>query len=315
MLNNFRCCNLIFWIILFSLSGCNQSVRKIDPEFKSLIVKGGDFYIQGFTKSKIQNDEIYKDCFEVQKIQKNYKCDVPQGSVQPNQIQSILNEKSKLDKKFNKSQEQYIFYIEGDGLITRNGIVPTSDPTPRNKLVLRLANLDPRDNVFYLARPCQYIKNLNPTCNSIYWTDKRWAPEVVISLNEVIKKISQDHPVQLIGFSGGGGLAILIAAINHNVKSVITIAGNLDIETFNQIHRSRPSNGSLNPLKVAKKLKIPQIHLSGKLDTVVPTVIVDNYINEANNSYNTKIICPDCNHASDLWLEFWNDFVKNLSKE
>ena len=49
-------------------------------------------------------------------------------------------------------------YIEGDGRAWLNKNRPSLDPTPKNSLALKLAEIDPAPNVIYLARPCQYSK-------------------------------------------------------------------------------------------------------------------------------------------------------------
>ncbi len=216
---------------------------------------------------------------------------------------------------YNHHSNEYIFYIEGDGLITRNGINPTSDPTPQNKLVLRLVELDNRSNIFYIARPCQYTIGIDPICNFSYWTDKRWSKEVILSLNEAINIISKGNPIHLIGFSGGGGIAVLIAAINPNIKTITTIAGNLDIVYFNTIHQSKQSKGSLNPISFTRNLSIPQFHLVGENDKVVPYAITDRYIKASNAKYNKKIVCNYCDHAGDEWMIFWNEFLRKQSSK
>lgn len=82
----------------------------------------------------------------------------------------------------------YVFYIEGDGLaFTRQNTI-SDNPTPMHPMLLKLAALDDRPNIVYIARPCQYTPmHLNPTCNPSYWTDRRMSDAVVSSINEVIE--------------------------------------------------------------------------------------------------------------------------------
>ena len=60
----------------------------------------------------------------------------------------------------------------------------------------------------------------------------------VNAINEVINKLTKGQTVDLIGFSGGGGIAALVTAQNHKVRSIITIAGNLDHKAFNDYPRA-----------------------------------------------------------------------------
>lgn len=80
-------------------------------------------------------------------------------------------------------------------------------------MLLKLATIDKRPNVVYIARPCQYTPlEMNAKCVNDYWLDKRMNHEVVNSINDVINTINNGQKFSLVGFSGGGGLTILIAS-------------------------------------------------------------------------------------------------------
>lgn len=180
-------------------------------------------------------------------------------------------------------------YIEGDGLafISRNQ--PSLDPTPKNPVALHLATHDKSPNVIYLARPCQYTGNLGtgPCKDMDYWLGKRFAPEVVRSLNQAIDymvKTNDLGPLNLVGYSGGGGLAVILAARRNDVVSVRTVAGNLDHNAFTEYHNVSPMTGSLNPVHEAANIAhIPQHHFIGEWDTVVPPGIYISYRNASRN--------------------------------
>jgi dienelactone hydrolase len=145
-------------------------------------------------------------------------------------------------------------------------------------MLLSLAAMDKRPNIVYVARPCQYTPmELNSKCNPSYWTVKRFSDDSVSSINDVINKInSHQHKFSLIGYSGGGGIAVLIASRNNMVKDIITIAGNLDISAFTNHHKVSPMSGSLNPIDYAKLINnIPQLHLSGGKDKIIPPFIAE----------------------------------------
>jgi pimeloyl-ACP methyl ester carboxylesterase len=173
-------------------------------------------------------------------------------------------------------------YIEGDGRawITRRQV--SLDPTPRDPVALRLAAADPTANVVWLARPCQFVSGVDwRSCNPHDWTDQRYAPRIVEAMDlavESLRAAAATEQVELIGFSGGGALAVLIAARRSDVATIRTVAGNLDIEAFATIHRISPLNGSLNPRDAAVSLaETPQLHLVGAEDSVVSPVLVESY--------------------------------------
>lgn len=206
----------------------------------------------------------------------------------------------------------YVFYIEGDGSITAGRYAISDNPTPANIMLFKLAALDTRANIVYIARPCQYAPiELNPKCNDqLYWTDKRMAEEVIDSINIAINMISNGKPVSLVGFSGGGGVAILIAARNTNIKDIITIAGNLDINDFSNHHKIYALKESLNPADYTSKINnIPQLHLSGSNDQIVPSYITQKYIKTNPSNCIQQRIFPNITHTKG-WDNIWQDVLK-----
>ncbi|WP_367364010.1 alpha/beta hydrolase [Candidatus Tisiphia endosymbiont of Nedyus quadrimaculatus] len=205
----------------------------------------------------------------------------------------------------------YVFYIEGDGSISIGRYAVSSNPTPSKIMLLKLAALDTRPNIVYIARPCQYTPvELNPNCSQIYWTDKRLAKEVIESTNIVINSISNSKPASLVGFSGGGGVAVLVAARNKHIKDIITIAGNLDIENFSKHHGIYALKESLNPIDYAIKISnIPQLHLSGGKDAIVPSKIMQGYIKASSSDCIQQKIFPNITHTKG-WDKVWQDVLK-----
>ncbi|MFM0212372.1 alpha/beta hydrolase [Paraburkholderia sediminicola] len=200
-------------------------------------------------------------------------------------------------------------YIEGDGLawISRNE--PSLDPTPSEALGLALAATDPAPNVVYLARPCQFAPMaMNPRCGVPYWTSKRFAPEVVASMNEAVSQFAARVPgqrINLVGYSGGGALAVLIAARRADVASIRTVAGNLDDEFVNRLHDVSSMPQSENAIDFASRVAaIPQIHFSGADDTVVPPSVAQRFVNAAGVRCARALTVPDLAHNSD-WSVRW----------
>lgn len=211
-------------------------------------------------------------------------------------------------QKITDSKKPYIFYIEGDGRVALNRHRLSDNPTPRQKMFIELAALDKRPNIVYVARPCQYTPmELNPKCNSDYWSSKRMSNDSVESLNKVINKVNNGQKFSLIGFSGGGAVAVLIAARNNNVRDIITLAGNLDHKSFTKFHRSNPITDSLNPIEYTDSVKsIPQIHISGGKDTRVPAFIAAKFVDKINSPCATHKIYKKASHNSG-WDKIWHE--------
>ncbi|MCC8484105.1 MAG: alpha/beta hydrolase [Rickettsia endosymbiont of Labidopullus appendiculatus] len=205
----------------------------------------------------------------------------------------------------------YVFYIEGDGSISIGQYAIADNPTPSKVMLFKLATLDTRPNVVYIARPCQYTPvELNPNCNQVYWTDKRMAEEVIESINIVINSINNDKPASLVGFSGGGSVAILVAARNKHIKDIITVAGNLDIKNFSKHHKVYGLKKSLNPIDYAIKINnIPQLHISGSKDKIVPSSIMHGYIKASSSNCIQQKIFPNITHTKG-WDKVWQDVLK-----
>jgi dienelactone hydrolase len=210
-------------------------------------------------------------------------------------------------QKIGNKSEPYVFYIEGDTTAFTAKYKVSTNPTPRRQMFINLAAIDKRPNVVYIGMPCQYTPmELNPKCDSSYWTDKRLSENSVTAINDVINKVNSNHQkFSLIGYSAGGGMAVLVAARNSMVRDIITIAGNLDNRAFTNYHNIPPMIGSLNPIHYAKSISnLPQRHISGGKDTVIPPFITDKYV-EASASFCVKQeIFSNLNHKKG-WDKIW----------
>lgn len=175
-------------------------------------------------------------------------------------------------------------YLEGDGAAWQTRTRLASDPTPRQQLVLELAALDPAAKVVYLARPCQYVirEGMGGGCGPDLWSSARFGEETVAGVDRAIDLIlaaTKASRLNLIGYSGGGALAVLVAARREDVVSLRTIAGNLDHRKFTSYHRISPLSDSLNPIDVATAVeRIPQLHFVGEEDDIVPGVITEGFL-------------------------------------
>jgi len=172
-------------------------------------------------------------------------------------------------------------YLEGDGTPWRYRTIVMPDPTPRRPLMLELMSADPSWSL-YLGRPCYNGTSRDAGCDNRLWTSARYSPQVVDSMASAIRVISERHDVdeiRLFGHSGGGALAVLLTEQLSNVKLIITIAGNLDIDAWTDHHGYTPLFTSLNPAqRPSLDNSVQQWHLVGGRDAVVPPQLVRPYI-------------------------------------
>ena len=207
--------------------------------------------------------------------------------------------------------KQMVVYIEGDGMawISRDQL--SSNPTPVQPIALKLASIDTNANVLYVARPCQYLwpQKMN-RCSSKYWSNKRSSEEVISSINQAISIVKQKQnisSIRLIGYSGGGGIAALIADRRADVSEFVSVSGNLNYKLFTQTHNLSPMNGSIDPITVANQIdSIPQIHYVGADDKIIPRQIALSF------SDKVKVIN---NVSHDNWPDKWAQILKTVNHD
>lgn len=196
-------------------------------------------------------------------------------------------------------------YIEGDGHAWATSSQPSLDPTPHNPMVALLAIGDATPAV-YLARPCQYIRN--DRCGSHVWTDGRFGPDVIQSFSEaldMLKRSYQSHSLELIGYSGGGAVALLLAEQRDDVMRIQTMAGNIDPTAWVALHGLSALKGSLDPLARVEKLQdIEQRHLVGRSDTVVPPSLARGYARKLQGRC-VAVVEVDATHEMG-WQVAWS---------
>lgn len=205
-------------------------------------------------------------------------------------------------------------YIEGDGLawLTKNTI--STDPTPINPLGLKLALNHPTGNAAYLARPCQYTGGATSrNCNKHYWTDSRFAEHVIASTNDainILKAKFSAQQLQLVGYSGGGAVAALLAARRDDVIKLITVAGNLDHRAWTTHHHISPLSNSLNPADYRKQLaEIKQVHFVGANDKIIPPFLAQQFVaGFPDNKQSTVVLVPNQEHGC-CWPRIWADLI------
>jgi pimeloyl-ACP methyl ester carboxylesterase len=210
-----------------------------------------------------------------------------------------------------------VIYIEGDGRAWKTAALPSDNPTPTNPLALRLAIQDPRPAVAYLARPCQFITLPSRGCSEKFWTNARFSTAVIENMNESVEKLKRQYGASelvLIGYSGGGAIATLIAAKRTDIKSIITVAGNLDTDAWVRLYGLEPLTESVNPASVARSIRnIPQTHYVGAKDDVILPAISQSFLQKMGSPNKAKVIeLPNYGHVC-CWTERWPELLKDAS--
>ncbi len=209
-----------------------------------------------------------------------------------------------LAKKFKEGESLHV-YIDGDGTPWERNRWIADDPTARNPLILQLMNQDTVPAIL-LGRPCYYGLNHTDECDNKYWTSHRYSKQVINSMSQVLNTWLEKYKfneIVLIGYSGGGTIAILMADKIKNISTVVTVAANLDVTKWSEFHGLSALSYSLNPAEtLALDPGIKQIHFAGKDDEVVPSFIIKAYANSQKNAEYYEL--PGKNHTC-CWDNEW----------
>ncbi|MFA4995450.1 MAG: hypothetical protein WC521_09150 [Bdellovibrionales bacterium] len=206
-------------------------------------------------------------------------------------------------------------YIEGDV----RGWTPMAalgvDATPDEYLGLRLATLDPTKNVVVISHPCQFNIN-DPACHNKTWKNGRLATQIYDSINRALDYVVSVIPrsrLNLVGYSGGGAIAAVMAARRRDVVSLRTIAGNLDPDGNGRTHSAVPQYDYIDPMEGAPRLSmLPQEHFVGENDALVPSFLTGNFVRAVGQNICVKITpIADATHKTG-WEEAWKDNVERL---
>ncbi|MGM0953595.1 MAG: alpha/beta hydrolase [Pseudomonadota bacterium] len=208
-------------------------------------------------------------------------------------------------------------YLEGDGLAWVTRSRPSTDPTPVEPIGLQLALADPQPQAVYLARPCQYITSSN--CRSDFWLGKRFSAEVIDATGEALDGLKaryKSNTLLLVGYSGGGAVAALLAAERDDVDALITVAGNLDHDFWTRHHRISPLKGSMNPADRARMLAdLSQWHFIGGRDDIVPSEVAGAYIKQLPHSERVRSIVKPAYGHQCCWVESWPGLISQVRSE
>jgi hypothetical protein len=216
-------------------------------------------------------------------------------------------------QRFNRHSDSINIYIEGDGRAWETKHRLSDDPTPSNPVALKLAAVDTADNIAYIARPGQYSLSGFPGCDSKYWSSRRFAPEVVGAFSiaiDALKEKSDTKYVQLIGYSGGGAIAVLVAARRSDIAALRSVAGNLNTHAWCAYHHVSQLDGSMDPINVARQVaRIPQRHFVGPRDKIVPCAIAESFVKMEGDKDDERISIVDGVSHNDGWQKRWKGLL------
>ena len=203
--------------------------------------------------------------------------------------------------------EALTIYIEGDGARWRAIDLPPDDPTPENPISLKLAVQDTGSAVAYVGRPCQYLDEdtLN-SCDPTLWTRGRYSESALKMTMEAVDALVRTtgaKQLTLIGHSGGGAMAALVAENREDVACLSSVAAPLDIETWTRVIQVSPLRTSINPFDRAARLRqVPQVHFTGARDEVVPPESIARFLRAVPAAREVRIekFDHDC-----CWVDEW----------
>lgn len=206
-------------------------------------------------------------------------------------------------------------YLEGDGQPWIHGRWPAENPSSRTMTALRLMLLDPNPSI-YLNRPCYGYKTVPPPCSAALWTNARYGPEVVDSMALALQELTRSYPDKrwvLIGHSGGGALAMLLAGRVENVAAVVTLAANLDHKAWTEAKGFAPLDGSLNPIDEVKlPAHIIRWHFAGGRDHQVPAPLTAT---AAERDPDSRFFLESEFDHGCCWREIWPQILQELGAQ
>lgn len=207
------------------------------------------------------------------------------------------------------SSNTLTIYIEGDGAAWRTRHRPPLDPTPDKPVALILSAVDPSPAVVYLGRPCQYLdKQALASCSLAWWTTLRFSAEVLTAYDQALDTLKAEFSavgLRLIGYSGGGVIAALLAMRRDDVVSLITVASPLALGEWTHLQGISALNDSLDPLLETGSLP-PATYWSGTNDEVVPASVAERFAQDKGGTVRlVKGYDHDC-----CWTNAWKQLLK-----
>lgn len=203
-------------------------------------------------------------------------------------------------------------YLEGDGTPWLHGYSPADDPTTHETLMLPLMALD-AGAALYLGRPCYNGHAKDSGCDASLWTSARYGETVVNTMALALQQFCQQHGIQqlvLIGHSGGGALALLLAGRLPQTRLVVTLAGNYDINAWTDHHGYQRLTASINPAK-QPETGVTEWHFLAVEDKTIPPQL---FLSALQRRANSRVeVLPEVEHQTG-WRKVWPAILKNIAE-
>ena len=176
------------------------------------------------------------------------------------------------------SVRKWFVLIEGDGAAWPTPTRPPVDPTPRDPVLLSLAEIiqhKTKANVLYMARPCQYPEKIKTNCQVRDWTTDRFAVRHTDAVMDTLtNRIPIGSEITLFGFSGGGVMALQLASLlrpRYTLEKIVLAGTPVDVDTWTESNGySRLTlNNYRESLQILASQSVPIFALFGDRDTNV----------------------------------------------
>lgn len=205
-------------------------------------------------------------------------------------------------------------YLEGDGRPWDKWNQPSADPNSRRLTALGLMQIDPINSI-YLNRPCYGVYPMANGCHNGLWTNGRYSESVVASMNAAINELQKHHQASqlvLVGHSGGGTLAMLLAERRTDVIAVITLAANLDHRAWTRRFGYLPLDESLTAVDVQLPADVLRWHFAAANDQQVPAGLVESAA--ALDPLARQQTIQGLDHTC-CWEQVWPSILQELDDE
>ncbi len=218
--------------------------------------------------------------------------------------------------------------FEADGAAWRlRGYLPPSNPTPHRavgaEIASALAHAFVKNTVLYVGRHCQFVSpessSFQAQClRNHLWTTGRFGEKVVQDMSWLLDMLrtrvlsDRDRPLILVGFSGGGTLATLVAMRRSDAACLVTFAAPLDLAAWVAWHGLTPLTESLDPadaLHALVRVRHRGFWFGGQDRIVPPSVFGRLGSSDALRAH--LHVAEGFGHASaDLWIDAAADHLR-----
>ena len=213
-------------------------------------------------------------------------------------------------------------YIEGDGVLqiaSASGGALSNDPTPTPALPLILVadhvRSHPDHLVAYMARPCQYtLQTKQDRCQALDWLQGRYGDKAVSSLSNALDILKSKRAISgfhLVGYSGGGTLAVKLARMRKDILSVSTLAANLDHGVFFKRHFETYPPALFDLIAgVDQGRPVQERHFVGGGDQIVFPEVAQTYLQKVKQVMpgalvDVAVIPGLTHHDYERWRQLW----------